>query len=53
MGGKKSNVHIRLLRPTQVCHVICVSQDEDGQGLSDEEIQAESNTFMFAGEMEL
>lgn len=29
---------------------VCVSQDEDGRGLTDEEIQAEANTFMFAGE---
>lgn len=29
----------------------CVLQDEDEQGLTDEEVQAEANTFMFAGEM--
>uniref|UniRef100_A0AAQ6A2W9 Cytochrome P450, family 4, subfamily F, polypeptide 3 n=1 Tax=Amphiprion ocellaris TaxID=80972 RepID=A0AAQ6A2W9_AMPOC len=29
--------------------IILLSEDEDGQGLSDEEIQAEANTFMFAG----
>ncbi|KAM6893584.1 cytochrome P450 4F3 isoform 2-T2 [Xenentodon cancila] len=29
--------------------IILQSKDEDGQGLSDEEIQAEANTFMFAG----
>jgi len=28
-----------------------VSKDEDGQGLTDKEIQAEANTFMFAGEV--
>ncbi|XP_038154841.1 cytochrome P450 4F3 isoform X1 [Cyprinodon tularosa] len=29
--------------------IILLSKDEDGQGLTDEEIQAEANTFMFAG----
>nr|QLC36647.1 cytochrome P450 4F128 [Kryptolebias hermaphroditus] len=29
--------------------VILLSKDDDEQGLSDEEIQAEANTFMFAG----
>uniref|UniRef100_A0A3B5BBI5 Leukotriene-B(4) omega-hydroxylase 2-like n=1 Tax=Stegastes partitus TaxID=144197 RepID=A0A3B5BBI5_9TELE len=29
--------------------IILLSEDEDGRGLSDEEIQAEANTFMFAG----
>uniref|UniRef100_A0A4W6EYR8 aromatase n=1 Tax=Lates calcarifer TaxID=8187 RepID=A0A4W6EYR8_LATCA len=29
--------------------IILLSQDEDGKGLTDEEIQAEANTFMFAG----
>uniref|UniRef100_A0A3P8TAA8 Cytochrome P450, family 4, subfamily F, polypeptide 3 n=1 Tax=Amphiprion percula TaxID=161767 RepID=A0A3P8TAA8_AMPPE len=29
--------------------IILLSEDEDGQGLSDEEIQAEASTFMFAG----
>ncbi|KAG7503777.1 hypothetical protein JOB18_044750 [Solea senegalensis] len=29
--------------------LILLSKDEDGQGLTDEEIQAEANTFMFAG----
>ncbi|XP_040888245.1 cytochrome P450 4F3 isoform X2 [Toxotes jaculatrix] len=29
--------------------IILLSRDEDGQGLTDEEIQAEANTFMFAG----
>ncbi|KAM4601832.1 cytochrome P450 4F3 [Polymixia lowei] len=28
---------------------IVLAQDEEGQGLTDEEIQAEANTFMFAG----
>lgn len=30
-------------------HQIVLKQDEDGRSLSDEEIQAEANTFMFAG----
>ncbi|CAF96024.1 unnamed protein product, partial [Tetraodon nigroviridis] len=30
--------------------IILLSKDEDGKGLTDEEIQAEANTFMFAGE---
>ncbi|KAM9333924.1 cytochrome P450 4F3 [Symphorus nematophorus] len=29
--------------------IILLSRDDDGQGLTDEEIQAEANTFMFAG----
>ncbi|MEQ2298808.1 hypothetical protein AMECASPLE_009107 [Ameca splendens] len=29
--------------------IILTSKDEDGQGLTDDEIQAEANTFMFAG----
>uniref|UniRef100_H3DID8 aromatase n=1 Tax=Tetraodon nigroviridis TaxID=99883 RepID=H3DID8_TETNG len=29
--------------------IILLSKDEDGKGLTDEEIQAEANTFMFAG----
>uniref|UniRef100_A0A8C6Q3T5 Cytochrome P450, family 4, subfamily F, polypeptide 3 n=1 Tax=Nothobranchius furzeri TaxID=105023 RepID=A0A8C6Q3T5_NOTFU len=29
--------------------IILLSQDEDGKGLTDEEIMAEANTFMFAG----
>ncbi|XP_074520837.1 cytochrome P450 4F3 [Halichoeres trimaculatus] len=29
--------------------IILMTEDEDGQGLTDEEIQAEANTFMFAG----
>ncbi|XP_029371055.1 docosahexaenoic acid omega-hydroxylase CYP4F3-like isoform X2 [Echeneis naucrates] len=29
--------------------IILLSKDEDGHGLTDEEIQAEANTFMFAG----
>uniref|UniRef100_A0A3Q4HAC9 Leukotriene-B(4) omega-hydroxylase 2-like n=2 Tax=Neolamprologus brichardi TaxID=32507 RepID=A0A3Q4HAC9_NEOBR len=30
--------------------ILLLTRDEDGQGLTDEEIQAEANTFMFAGE---
>ncbi|KAM6957934.1 cytochrome P450 4F3 [Tautogolabrus adspersus] len=29
--------------------IILLTKDEDGQGMTDEEIQAEANTFMFAG----
>lgn len=29
--------------------ILLLTRDEDGQGLTDEEIQAEANTFMFAG----
>lgn len=28
----------------------CALQDDDGRGLTEEEIQAEANTFMFAGD---
>uniref|UniRef100_A0A7N8WQV7 aromatase n=1 Tax=Mastacembelus armatus TaxID=205130 RepID=A0A7N8WQV7_9TELE len=36
-------------RKKDFADIILTSKDEDGKGLTDEEIQAEANTFMFAG----
>ncbi|KAM4560298.1 cytochrome P450 4F3 [Odontesthes bonariensis] len=50
---KETETQSTLTKTTQkkkdFVDIILLSTDEDGQGLTDEEIQAEANTFMFAG----
>ncbi|CAL1598430.1 unnamed protein product [Knipowitschia caucasica] len=45
----KSGVSMATQRRKDFVDLILSAQDEDGRGLSDEEILAEANTFMFAG----
>uniref|UniRef100_A0A3Q1EDM3 Cytochrome P450 family 4 subfamily F member 8 n=1 Tax=Acanthochromis polyacanthus TaxID=80966 RepID=A0A3Q1EDM3_9TELE len=47
--GAQSDRTTTPQRKKDFVDIILLSEDEDGQGLSDEEIQAEANTFMFAG----
>ncbi|XP_047433174.1 cytochrome P450 4F3 [Mugil cephalus] len=44
-----SNVTTPPQRKKDFVDIILLTKDEDGQGLTDEEIYAEANTFMFAG----
>lgn len=46
---KKGNFSVAANRRKDFVDLILSAEDEDGQGLSDEEIQAEASTFMFAG----
>ncbi|KAJ0062255.1 hypothetical protein NL108_002609 [Boleophthalmus pectinirostris] len=45
----KGRLSMAAQRRKDFVDIILSAQDEDGQGLSDEEILAEANTFMFAG----
>nr|XP_040043184.1 cytochrome P450 4F3 [Gasterosteus aculeatus aculeatus] len=46
----KSDTNLtRQQRKKDFVDIILLSKDADGQGLTDEEVQAEANTFMFAG----
>ncbi|XP_033835029.2 cytochrome P450 4F3 [Periophthalmus magnuspinnatus] len=45
----KSEISMTAQRRKDFVDIILSAKDEDGQGLSDEEILAEANTFMFAG----
>lgn len=47
--GTQSSSNTAPQRKKDFVDIILLSKDEDGQGLTDEEIQAEANTFMFAG----
>ncbi|XP_030265149.1 cytochrome P450 4F3 [Sparus aurata] len=48
-GATETGSTIAPQRKKDFVDIILLSKDEDGQGLTDEEIQAEANTFMFAG----
>ncbi|KAM9835747.1 cytochrome P450 4F3 [Aulostomus maculatus] len=48
-GESTSDFTSKPRRKKDFIDIILLSQDDDGQGLTDEEIQAEANTFMFAG----
>uniref|UniRef100_A0A669BYS1 Cytochrome P450 family 4 subfamily F member 8 n=1 Tax=Oreochromis niloticus TaxID=8128 RepID=A0A669BYS1_ORENI len=43
------DVALTARRRKDFVDIILLTKDEDGKGLTDEEIQAEANTFMFAG----
>uniref|UniRef100_A0A669CXK5 Cytochrome P450 family 4 subfamily F member 8 n=1 Tax=Oreochromis niloticus TaxID=8128 RepID=A0A669CXK5_ORENI len=45
----QSDVALTARRRKDFVDIILLTKDEDGKGLTDEEIQAEANTFMFAG----
>lgn len=49
--GREGEINLNKWDRRQKMIKICnmVLQDEDGKGLTDEELQAEANTFMFAG----
>ncbi|CAN9498188.1 unnamed protein product [Ophioblennius macclurei] len=40
---------LKLQKKKDFVDIILLSKDEEGKGLSDQEIEAEANTFMFAG----
>ncbi|CAJ1086973.1 cytochrome P450 4F3 [Xyrichtys novacula] len=46
---RETQTHSSQQRRKDFVDIILMTEDEDGQGLTDEEIQAEANTFMFAG----
>uniref|UniRef100_A0A8C5EDN4 Leukotriene-B(4) omega-hydroxylase 2-like n=1 Tax=Gouania willdenowi TaxID=441366 RepID=A0A8C5EDN4_GOUWI len=47
--GENSRFSSPPRRKSDFVDILLLSKDEDGQSLSDEEIEAEANTFMFAG----
>lgn len=50
--GRDGGMEMEKMKNTKISdRVKYLLQDEDGKGLTDEEIQAEANTFMFAGEL--